>query len=305
MNLQTTPKNLAAPLAALLLGLLTGCAGPMLAAPNAGAASTASAASAASAAGAEPVWRTLNPGLRYAVINPWPSSRVHVLQLDLREPSLRLQVSPPAARGLTMDQLAGDPAVLASVNASFFGRGHVPRGWAVSDGVVWPGVFLPAQSPALVCDRAQRCVVDFAPQGAAPQRAFNVVAGTPWLVRDGQARSAADDATCAALCAQLHPRTVAGLDARGHTLTLVLAEGRRGAVGGAVGVALAPLAVLLQGLGVHQAINLDGGGSSTLWLQGRAVMGRPANEPNERALSTALQIVRVGVGEAHAPGATP
>jgi hypothetical protein len=269
----------------VVLVYLTGCASP--AQPTLGAAA----------------WRTLHPGLRYAVLSPWPSSRVHVLQLDLREPTLRLQVSPPAARGLTMDQLAGDAAVLASTNASFFGRGHVPRGWAVSDGVVWPGVFLLTESPAVLCDRAQRCVFDFAPPATLPQLVFNAVSGTPWLVRDGQARSAADDASCAALCAQLHPRTALGLDARGHTLTLVLAEGRRAALGGPVGVALAPLAQLMHTLGVHQAINLDGGGSSTLWLQGRAVMARPANEPQERALSAALHIVRVG--EAQTPGAAP
>ncbi len=252
-------------------------------------------------------WRTLHPGLRYAVVSPWPNSRVHVLQLDLREPSLRLQVSPPQARALTVDVLAADPAVLASFNASFFDRRHTPRGLTVSDGTVWPQVLLPTESPALACDRVQRCEIYFAPGAAAPAHWFNAVAGTPWLVRDGQARVAADDTTCASLCGYLHPRTAIGLDASGLTLTVVLAEGRRAALGvgpnAAVGVALAPLAAWMQSLGVHQAINLDGGGSSTLWLQGRAVMARPANEPNERAISTALQIVRVGVADS--PGAAP
>jgi Phosphodiester glycosidase len=267
--------------------------------------------SGANTAPATAPWRTVHPGLRYAVFSPWPSSRVHVLQLDLAEPGLRLQVSPPEARGLTMDMLAIDPVVVASLNASFFDRSHTPRGLTVSDGRAWPRVLVPADSPVLACDAAQRCAMHFAPGLVAPPDWFNAVAGTPWLVRDGQARLAADDSTCASLCAYLHPRTALGLDASGRTLTVVLAEGRRaavggalgGAAGGAVGVALAPLAAWMRELGVHQAINLDGGGSSTLWLQGRAAMGRPANEPNERALSTALQIVRVGVADA--PGVVP
>jgi hypothetical protein len=238
-------------------------------------------------------WRTLHIGLRYAVVSPWPDSRLHVLQLDLREPSLRLQVSPPHTRGMTMDRLAQDSQVLASINASFFGRQHVPRGLTVSNGIPWDDVFLPEASPALACDRAQRCSMHFSPPAAPPPRWFNAVAGTPWLVRDGVARSAADDDSCASLCARTHPRTAVGLNASGHVLTWVLAEGRRGPV---VGVALAPLAQWMQGLGVHNAINLDGGGSSTLWLQGQAVMTRPANEPGERALSAVLQIVRVGAG---------
>jgi hypothetical protein len=238
-------------------------------------------------------WRSIHPGLRYAVVSPWPDSRVHVVQLDLREPSLRVRVSPPSTRGLTMDRLAQDSRVLASINASFFGKQHVPRGLTVSNGVPWDGVFMPETSPALACDRAQRCRMHFNPPATPPERWFNAVAGTPWLVRDGVARSAADDDSCSSLCARLHPRTAVGLDASGHTLTWVLAEGRRGPV---LGVALTPLAQWMLNLGVHHAINLDGGGSSTLWLQGQAVMARPANEPAERPLSAVLQIVQVGVG---------
>ena len=48
----------------------------------------------------------------------------------------------------------------------------------------------------------------------------------------------------------------------------------------------------VSGSPVVVAINLDGGGSSTLWLQGRAVMARPANEPAERALANVVSIVR-------------
>jgi Phosphodiester glycosidase len=240
-------------------------------------------------------WQTVQRGLRYALVSPWPNSRVHLVQLDLREPSLRLQVSSPQSRGLTMDRLAADSTVVASINASFFSRQHVPRGLTVSDGLSWDGVFLPETSPALACDRMQLCAIHFTPPASPPVAWFNVVSGTPWLVRDGQVRSAIDDNSCESLCARTHPRTAMGLDATGRTLTLVLVEGRQGDI---VGVSLSPLAQWMQGLGLHNAINLDGGGSSTLWLQGKAVMGRPHNEPTERALSAALHIVRVGAGAA-------
>jgi exopolysaccharide biosynthesis protein len=270
--------------AAVVLVVTTACAPwPVVPASSAGDHATDSTAIPAT-------WRSLHPGLRYATFSPWPDSRVHVLQLDLREPRLRLQVSAPHTRGMTMDQLAQGGQVLASINASFFGRQHVPRGLTVSEGMPWEGVFLPEASPALACDRVQRCRMHFTPPSAPPAHWFNAVAGTPWLVRDGVARNAADDDTCASLCARTHPRTAVGLNASGHVLTWVLVEGRRGPV---VGVALAPLAQWMQGLGVHNAINLDGGGSSTLWLQGQAVMARPANEPGERPLSAVLQIVRV------------
>jgi hypothetical protein len=242
-------------------------------------------------AGPAIAWQSLQRGLRYAAVSPWPNSRMHVVQVDLTEPSLRLQVSPPHARGLTMDRLAANGSVLASINASFFGQQHVPRGLTVSDGQAWDGVFLPETSPAFACDRVQGCALYFSPPAVAPVAWFNAVSGTPWLIRQGQARSAADDTSCESLCARNHPRTAMGLDNARRVLTLVLVEGRQGVV---VGTSLAPMAQWMSNLGVHNAINLDGGGSSTLWLQGKAVMARPFNEPAERALSAALQIVRTG-----------
>ncbi|MGZ7222954.1 hypothetical protein ACXWPH_10160, partial [Streptococcus pyogenes] len=57
----------------------------------------------------------------------------------------------------------------------------------------------PVADPLLACDTV--CSIRFdAP--AAPEPGWHtVVSGTPWLVRDGQARTVADDASCAHLCA--------------------------------------------------------------------------------------------------------
>jgi exopolysaccharide biosynthesis protein len=244
---------------------------------------------------ASAAWQPLVPGLEYRSFSPWPDSRVHALRLDLREPGLRLEVSSPQSRGLPMDHRAAASAAVASFNASFFDRNFVPRGLTVSQGEVWSPVLEAAASPWLACDVAQRCQINFTDTaGLAPADVVNAVAGTPWLVRAGQVRSAADDARCAALCARPHPRTAVGLAGQGRWLLVVLAEGRRPPV---AGVALVPLSQLMRDLGADDAINLDGGGSSTLWLQGRAVMARPANEPEERALANVVSIVYAGGGD--------
>ena len=51
------------------------------------------------------------------------------------------------------------------------------------------------------------------------------------------------------------------------------------------------LAQWLQAQGVFDAVNLDGGGSSALFVQGRSLAARPANEPAQRAVANALRIV--------------
>ncbi|WP_106982485.1 phosphodiester glycosidase family protein [Streptomyces megasporus] len=57
------------------------------------------------------------------------------------------------------------------------------------------------------------------------------------------------------------PRTAVGFSADGTTMHVLTVDGRQAASGG---VTLTELAVLMHELGAHNALNLDGGGSSTL-----------------------------------------
>ncbi|MBM3885472.1 MAG: phosphodiester glycosidase family protein [Gemmatimonadetes bacterium] len=51
------------------------------------------------------------------------------------------------------------------------------------------------------------------------------------------------------------------------------------------------LATLLRELGVEEGLNLDGGGSTALWVAG-AVRNRPSDPTGERAVGNALLVVR-------------
>ena len=235
--------------------------------------------------GARPV--AVAPGIEHHITSPWQHSRVHLLRIDLRAPGLQLHLSAHEERGRRIDAFSGTPRAAVSLNASFFDRRYTPRGVTVSDGRAWPELLVTNASPLLACDAALRCAVHFDDTTVIDPRWAMAVAGTPWLVRNGRMRSDADDATCAALCAREHPRTAAGLAGGGRWLVVVVAEGRRGAVRG---ITLAQLSAFMAGQGVQDAINLDGGGSSTLWLHGRAVMNRPDNEPAERPLANALHV---------------
>lgn len=241
---------------------------------------------------ADPGEAEMVPGLRYTVASPWPASRVHLVRVDLRRGSFALRLSAPEERGRTIDAMADTARALVSVNVSFFDRRYVPRGLTVSDGRAWPEVINPAASPLLGCTVTLVCRVELEQTTAADPAWSTVIAGTPWLVRGGRARTEADDAGCPSLCARAHPRTVAGLGGppgdRARYLFIATVEGRRGEV---LGAALAPLAAWLVQQGVHEAINLDGGGSSTLWLQGAAAMNRPFNEPAERMLANVLHVL--------------
>lgn len=69
-----------------------------------------------------------------------------------------------------------------------------------------------------------------------------------------------------------HPRTMLGKCADG-TVYMVVMEGR---MEGASGFSLANMVSLAEDLGMTDAINLDGGGSSTLWVTGAGVINTPS-----------------------------
>lgn len=232
------------------------------------------------------VWQALAPGVSYRAWAPWPGSEVRALRADLDQ--VRLALSPPAEAGQALDGMPSGQGAIASVNASFFDRAFRPRGFTVSDGQPWPELLKtarPVNDPVLAC--LDRCRILFDLATADPHWRI-AVSGTPWLVRDGQARSRDDDASCASLCAQTHPRTAVGLDASGRQLILLLAAGRRGEV---AGLTLAETAQLMRELGAAQAFNLDGGGSSTLLIGGESRLPRPFNEPALRRVANALHLL--------------
>jgi hypothetical protein len=260
-------------LAALAALLLAGCA-PL--APKPGDASLP--------------WQQRHPALAYLQYSPLPDSVVHALRIDLQAPGLQVQISPPAERGQALDRMASSSGALAAINASFFNKDYQPRGLTVSQGEAWQPVMSQQASPLLACDDRPRCLIQLQPPFEPRPGWFNVVAGTPWLLDQGRQRTAADDASCANLCAMMHPRTAVGLDASGRWLFLVVSEGRRPPV---LGLTLTQLSAVMKQLGAHQAVNLDGGGSSTMLLQGQSMPARPFNEPQLRKLANAL-LIRAG-----------
>lgn len=75
-----------------------------------------------------------------------------------------------------------------------------------------------------------------------------------------------------------HPRTAVGVSADGRTLIILAIDGRQPAH--SVGVTLPELADLMIGLGAHDALNLDGGGSTSFYLHradGSLVTNRPSD----------------------------
>ena len=76
------------------------------------------------------------------------------------------------------------------------------------------------------------------------------------------------------------PRTAVGIDQEGKTLLLLVADGRQPFY--SEGVTLKELANIMAGYGMDSALNLDGGGSSTLAVEGWFGFANVLNSPIDR-----------------------
>jgi len=85
-----------------------------------------------------------------------------------------------------------------------------------------------------------------------------------------------------------HPRTAVGYDASRRRLWIVTVDGRRPHYSS--GMALPELATLFESLGATEALNLDGGGSTTMVVLG-TVANRPSDPTGERPVANALAVV--------------
>lgn len=222
---------------------------------------------------------------------------IHELVIDLNTPGLSVRAL--AANGCqTVPSIGANAGAIAGINGGYFDTATcAPVSLLKSDGVVLGtsasskprGAFgiLANNQPAVA-------VLDPSDTWAEAQQAHG---GGPTLVLDGNVQQgstawAAEGISNASFLAE-NPRTVAGVDANG-LVHLVAIDGRDP---DAAGLSLDNLAQFANTeLGMVQAVNLDGGGSTTLWVEGMnsngvlnypsdAVDSQPADHSGLRSVS--------------------
>lgn len=202
---------------------------------------------------------------------------VHVVRINLRDEGIKVLVTPgdpksdlPLKARKTSQFLQEFGAQIAINGDGFlpwYSRtilNYYPHdgdrvdviGQAVSDGVRYS---LPTDDePTLYFNGRNQARINQPP--GKPQ---NAISGNQVLVQQGQALSN--------LGGNPEPRTAVGLDKRRNELILVVVDGRQ--PGYSEGATLDDMAALMLSLGANEALNLDGGGSSTLVMEGSN--GRP------------------------------
>lgn len=234
---------------------------------------------------------------------PWA---VHLLRMELAQCDLRVTVlEAPVGSGWkegrspVSEMLAGEgPEVLAAVNGDFFTPEGSPIGTEVAGGEVRrvrdrPAIaWHPDHDPWMGEPRLEGdsvLLVGWPVSLGKGDGGTEVVGGFPLLLREGVRVGDLEVSARPSFAAERHPRTAVGFDRDEGLLWILVVDGRQPDY--SVGMTLPELTDLLEALGSEEALNLDGGGSSVMVVNGR-VVSSPSDTDGERPVVNALGIRR-------------
>ena len=178
--------------------------------------------------------------------------------------------------------------VIAGVNADFFDMGgtNVMRGLCIKDGVFISGT---GDRPWFGITNDGNAVMGTAGEYTNyKDKLFTAVGGSHIILKNG----GTDNLSIGTEFSDTrHPRTAAGVTSDG-TVVLIVVDGRQPEISN--GASLADLAYIMSTLDCVNAINLDGGGSSTFILKnekGELVTENSPSAGSLRAVANGLMIV--------------
>ncbi|MFV5993206.1 phosphodiester glycosidase family protein [Streptomyces sp. NPDC056231] len=174
--------------------------------------------------------------------------------------------------------------------------GAVPSGGSVLQGIGAAADWLSAHAEPGKKIKVQEVIRDTDGRKVELGADDTIVSAAPTLVEDGRIHvDAAGEGTLDPLDLSFgyawsnarQPRTMAGIDKQGR-LILATVDGRQPAV--SEGFTLTEAAAFMRSLGAVQALNLDGGGSSAMAVDGKLV-NVPSDATGERTVGDTLQVL--------------
>ncbi|MBT4818087.1 MAG: phosphodiester glycosidase family protein [Lentisphaerae bacterium] len=233
---------------------------------------------------------------------------IHAIEIDLAKPGIEFLVTPGdrtrgmEARAMTTSEFLSRHHLQIAVNGSYFSpfRARLPwdyyphtgdpvdiHGLAISNGDVASPDNTRHPKLCFVGSRAQ--IVE----STLPTGTTQALAAGPLLLRAGRVLPKAGG--------KRHPRTAVGISGDGQRLWLVVVDGRQGRY--SKGVTMRELAEIMLRQGAVSALNLDGGGSTTLVVARSNGTPRVLNSPIHTGICGRQRPVanHLGIRVSHSP----
>jgi hypothetical protein len=229
-------------------------------------------------------WKTVASGIEH-LHRTTANQDYHVLLVDLSRPEIWLRATGPGQNAQRTSSFASAVGATVAINGDLWDANnwsaYEPLGLAVGDGWQWRNDT--KDWSFLACDVSKNCWYD--PWGSLVDpvpRVHNAIGGMQdLLVIEGVGQS-----YDTSFHKQRHPRTATGVSQDGATLILLVVDGRRPE---AIGMTFSELTAVMLEFGAWNAMNSDGGGSSTLVVSGQ-VKNIPS-DGGERVVANHLAVM--------------
>ena len=220
-------------------------------------------------------------------------TNIYIAEIEITDPSLLRTALAGNAFGRNLTEptsvIAERSNAIFAVNGDYYG--FRDSGYVMRSGYLYRTV--PAKDPdqedLVLYDDGSVNIVresDVTAEEIKDSGAREIFSFGPGLLMDGGITVSEDDEVERAQVT--NPRTAVGLLSPLHYL-FVVSDGRTDE---SIGLSLYELAVLMKDLGCTTAYNLDGGGSSTMWFNGR-VLNRPTTFGDKIAERSVSDIVYI------------
>lgn len=226
---------------------------------------------------------------------------INLIELDLQNAPNLLKLAYSDSGLMNTSEFARVHDAIAAINGSFFDmeRG-LPVVYIKVDGETIsrgaPGRNVYTENGGVGWNQGENPVIITKPEnGWASVQYQNVLASGPMLIQERRMREFSNDP----FHQNRHPRTAVAITSD-QKMLLVTVDGRSFQ---SYGFTIPELAQFFTELGSTDAINLDGGGSTVMWIDEQIENGGVISYPSdnfefdhegERAVSTALLILRIG-----------
>ncbi|MGE0784907.1 MAG: phosphodiester glycosidase family protein [Sandaracinaceae bacterium] len=214
----------------------------------------------------EPVdsWSEPNPGVRY-LRRTYETPQVEVFAAVIDLSRAHLVATAEDERWSSVSEFAERHGAAVAINGGFWGTWQRPSGITAGGGALWDSSEIDPDFGHFAVRRDGTAAVRAPGEGEDERSLRNVtdaLSGRPILLERGEIATEVLDGFATSNLRQ--PRTAVGVSRDGRTAVLVVVDGRQDQ---SVGFTLYQLARTLRELGAYRAINLDGGGSSTMYVR--------------------------------------
>ncbi|HEY4221594.1 MAG TPA: phosphodiester glycosidase family protein, partial [Myxococcota bacterium] len=216
------------------------------------------------------------------------SQDIHALVVNLCAPGISVRGTAQSEKGRVVSSFGSLVGAAAATNGDFFNGSFDPDGPSGHGGVVWGGsdhtyVAPIAFGPGFVS------MPNHGDTSGPPAGTQEIVSGHPTLLEHGAVIGNDGDG----LCTNRNPRTILGISQDRTQLYVVVVDGRRSA---AVGMTCDEEIALMQNLGAYDAVNLDGGGSSDMWIAAEGGVQNRPSDGSERTVGDHFAVIASGSG---------